>query len=149
LVLDTDLYGKKQGKYDWQSCTSLADKDGNFGTCDGPSFSCNPDNSHVYVRNQTDGLLYQSNLVQVTNQTACVDGYIHGWNHVCDQKKARDSHQDCPLTMPREVSTPILGSTEHVSNMTACLHGYARAWNHDCSPKKVKTEEIGIPFTLE
>jgi len=84
------LYGKKQGRYDWESCTTYADKDGNYPACDGLGFSCDPSNSHVFVRNQTTGLLDQSNSVIVTNQTACSDGYIHAWNHVCDQDKARN-----------------------------------------------------------
>jgi hypothetical protein len=25
----------------------------------------------------------------MTNTTACIDGYVHGWNHVCNQKQAK------------------------------------------------------------
>lgn len=111
----------------------LADKDGNYPACDGLGFSCDPSNSHVFVRNQTTGLLDQSNSVIVTNQTACSDGYIHAWNHVCDQDKARKFSLDCPLRMPRGVSTPILahGLTEADRYNSGYRHGVAYAGQHN------------------
>lgn len=39
----------------------------------------------------------------MTNNTACIDGYVHGWNHVCDPVKAKENDLNCPTTLQQEV----------------------------------------------
>jgi hypothetical protein len=53
----------------------------------------------------------------VTNQTACIDGYIHAWNHVCKQPQANDNGVLCPSTFELETANTVVG-TDHMYNGT-------------------------------
>jgi len=47
----------------------------------------------------------------MTNTTACIDGYVHAWNHVCNQKQAKDwpnNEVPCPTTFKREAINDTL-----------------------------------------
>ena len=43
----------------------------------------------------------------MTNKTACIDGYVHGWNHVCDKATAKDNEVLCPTTPEREIANEM------------------------------------------
>ncbi|MGB6533814.1 MAG: hypothetical protein WBF33_37505, partial [Candidatus Nitrosopolaris sp.] len=48
------------------------------------------------------------NSAPLSNQTACIDGYVNGWNHVCDHKIARSWPNNeiiCPMTFGRAYAT--------------------------------------------
>src|SRR5262249_54894329 len=93
------LYGKTQGKLDWKSCTTYADKNGDAPDCVGVDDSCHSP-LQVFVRNQTTGLLDglhpHLDYNTISNQTACHDGYEKAWSNVCDYKKAMEFSLDCP-----------------------------------------------------
>ncbi len=38
----------------------------------------------------------------MTNKTACIDGFIHAWNHMCDPVKAKHNGVDCPTTFQNQ-----------------------------------------------
>lgn len=59
----------------------------------------------TYVRNITSGYLTPVNLGHVSNQTACIDGYVNGWNKACSEngKIAREQHLNCPINFFVEV----------------------------------------------
>jgi hypothetical protein len=47
----------------------------------------------------------------MTNTTACIDGYVHAWNNVCNQKQAKDwpnNEVPCPTTFKREAINDTL-----------------------------------------
>jgi len=47
----------------------------------------------------------------MTNTTACINGYVHAWNHVCNQKQAKDWPHDevpCPTTFKSEAINDTL-----------------------------------------
>jgi hypothetical protein len=44
--------------------------------------------------------------------TACIDGYIHAWNRVCDPAQASkwpNNEVPCPTNMGRELQPPNMG----------------------------------------
>jgi len=79
-------YGYGQGKSEWGNCTDF-DAD----CSDGLDSDCHSPVTY-YAKNETSG--YQDIPIIhydiMTNTTACIDGYVHAWNHVCNQKHAKD-----------------------------------------------------------
>jgi hypothetical protein len=69
-------YGYKQAQVEWVNCTAPDDGCGTVTTdCFSPT----------------------------TNTTACIDGFVDGWNHVCDSVKAKENYVYCPTTFQKEV----------------------------------------------
>ena len=56
--------------------------------------------------------VHNSNENVMTNKTACVHGYISGWNDVCNQTQARswpNNEVTCPTTWKIETLTTVTG----------------------------------------
>jgi hypothetical protein len=70
-------YGYKEAQVEWDNCTAPDDGCGTVTTdCFSPT----------------------------TDKTACVDGFVDGWNHVCDPVKAKENVIPCPTTFQQEVT---------------------------------------------
>lgn len=98
-------YGYEYGKQEWSSCTYPADKYGNTEDCTpGGDIGSNDIVGSVY--NSTIGEHMQVSLGHVGNFTACMHGYIHAWNHVCDpiEAKKADLGYGCPTTMRDQIN---------------------------------------------
>jgi hypothetical protein len=77
-------FGFQHGKIEYGHCTYRGDQD---EYCAAGYNVCTEDTS-------------------VTNVTACVDGFVNGWNHICDPAQARtwpNNEVPCPTTVEREV----------------------------------------------
>jgi hypothetical protein len=78
-------YGYGQGKSEWVNCTDFdADCSDGLSDCHSPVTT--------YAKNSTSGYydIRTDHYDIMTNTTACIDGYVHAWNHVCNQKQAKD-----------------------------------------------------------
>jgi hypothetical protein len=99
-------YGYGQGKSEWTDCTNFdADCSDGLSDCQSPVTT--------YAKNSTSGYydIRTDHYDIVTNTTACIDGYVHAWNHVCNQKQARVWSNDgvpCPTTFKREAINDTL-----------------------------------------
>jgi hypothetical protein len=84
-------YGYEQGKGEWGDCQIFdADCSIALDDCHSPV-----DIAVKYAKPQIMGetvnnYFYVKRYDIVTNQTACIHGYIHAWNKVCDPVKAND-----------------------------------------------------------
>jgi hypothetical protein len=117
-------WGFIQGKSEWGSCS---DADGDCQTgltdCQSPSYT---------VYNYTTGY-YNAvpNSAPLSNHTACIDGYVNGWNHVCDHKIARSWPNNeiiCPMTFGRAAMNTTDGSSSgHPNEISTTWHVDARA----------------------
>ena len=117
-------WGFNQGKSEWSSCS---DADGDCQTgltdCQSPSYS---------VYNYTTGY-YNAvpNSAPLSNKTACIDGYVNGLNHVCDQTMARSWPNNeiiCPMTHGRALMNTTDGSSSgHPNEIPTTWHVDARA----------------------
>ena len=105
-------WGYKQGKSEYDNCLDF-DADCNTATddCQSPIYTS--------VKNETTG--YFNSVPRydaVTNQMACIHGYIHAWNHFCDPAKTRlwpNNELPCPTDIKHEPSTSVSNnSTWHV-----------------------------------
>jgi hypothetical protein len=89
-------HGYQEGKSEWHSCAST---DGE-GDCSTAHDSCV---NTVYYRDNITGqfdIPYHWEVAPgVDNVTACIHGYVHSWNKVCDLDKgnAREEKLTCPL----------------------------------------------------
>jgi hypothetical protein len=91
-------YGFQAGKSEWQSCAYTNGE----GDCTAAHDYCS-DWIRGSVYNATIGYDMQTYLGHVSNVTACVDGYVHAWNHVCDPVKAKKADtMPCPLVVGKE-----------------------------------------------
>lgn len=61
---------------------------------------------YATVHNITSGYYVPVPLGHVSNHTACVDGFINGYNHVCDPVKAKRTNVDCPSTAEDNQASP-------------------------------------------
>jgi hypothetical protein len=94
------LYGKKTGRWEWNDC-SYSGKDEQPSCYRADDMCQSP--TITDVRNETTGYLDSVFHYDVmTNKTACIDGYVHEWNHLCDPVTARKSSVDCPTTFVEE-----------------------------------------------
>jgi hypothetical protein len=80
--------GYVKGESNYTNCTFPEDKYGNIADCDKPSDACYNPLSHV---DSTYGVM--------TNKTACIDGFVNGWSHVC-QVGARDGASGDKVACP-------------------------------------------------
>jgi hypothetical protein len=125
-------WGFIQGKSEWSGCS---DADGNCATglndCQSLSYS---------VYNYTTGY-YNAvpNSAPLSNHTACIDGYVNGWNHVCDHKIARswpNIEIICPMTFGRAaMNDTIPGSSS------------STGWHYDARNIWQNTTDNGLPET--
>ena len=100
-------YGYKQGKYGWADCTDF-DADCSTGL-DHCNSAVQPVGSMLTPQSQK---VHNSNENVMTNKTACVHGYINGWNDVCNQTQARswpNNEVTCPTTWKIETLTTVTG----------------------------------------
>jgi hypothetical protein len=98
-------YGYQNGKDEWTNCTDFdADCNDGLSDCQSPVIT--------YDKNMTTG--YQDIEIKhyniMTNQTACIDGYVHAWNHVCKQPQAKDNSVHCPTTFADESNNDTLST---------------------------------------
>jgi hypothetical protein len=111
-------YGYEQGKGEWGDCLDFdADCSTALDDCHSPV-----DIAVKYAKPQIIGetvnnYYYVKRYDIVTNQTACIDGYIHAWNHVCKQPQANDNGVLCPTTFWLETADTAVG-TDHIYNGT-------------------------------
>ena len=67
----------------------------------------------------------------MTNATACIDGYVNGWNHVCNHAVAKswpDNEIICPMTFGRaSMNDTVPGSM----NATGNPHQILIPWHYD------------------
>ena len=108
-------YGYKQGKYGWVDCTDF-DADCSTGL-DHCNAAIQPVGSMLTPQSQKT---HNSDSDIMTNKTACVHGYVHGWNDVCNQTQARswpNNEVTCPTTWKIETLTTVTGH-KYVLNST-------------------------------
>lgn len=111
-------YGYKQGKYEWTDCTTPeADCSIALDDCHSPV-----DIAVKYAKPQIMGetvnnYYYVKRYDIVTNQTACIHGYINAWNKVCNQSAADDNGVLCPTTFALETANTAV-SHDYVYNGT-------------------------------
>ena len=86
------LYGESRGKIQYNNC--IAPDDG----CGIPDESCHSPISKS-VGDGTPRYHEVDHYDIMTNKTACVSGFLAGWNHICDPVKARQDVLYCPLTL--------------------------------------------------
>ena len=91
----------------WDDCTDF-DADCSTGL-DHCNASVQPFGSMLTPQSQK---VHNSNENVMTNKTACVHGYISGWNDVCNQTQARswpNNEVTCPTTWKIETLTTVTG----------------------------------------
>jgi hypothetical protein len=101
-------YGYGQGKSEWKDCI-ISDSECSDGLSD-----CKI--PVVTLAKNSQGFYDASKPINhydiVTNKTACIDGYVHGWNHLCNHKQAVKAWSDdgvpCPTTFRREAINDTL-----------------------------------------
>lgn len=82
-------FGFQQGKTQYSQCTYRGDED---EPCDSGYSSCTG--------------TWNNAITIVTNVTACIDGYIHAWNHVCNPAQTKtwpNNEVPCPTDTKREL----------------------------------------------
>jgi hypothetical protein len=84
-------WGYRQGKLEYSNCTSI---DNGCGTADTSCFSPIHIATGVGTTHYRDTPHYEI----MTNKTACMNGYIHAWNHICDPIKSKNRGLNCPIT---------------------------------------------------
>ena len=87
--------GYKEGQVEWVKCTT---DDDDCGTATESCFS--PISISVGI-----GTVHYHDIEHydiMTNKTACIDGFIHAWNHMCDPVKAKHNGVDCPTTFQNQ-----------------------------------------------
>jgi hypothetical protein len=77
-------WGYKEAQIEYRDCL-----DGNAVDCGITTYSCfSPISTSV-----GDGTTKYHEIEHydiMTNKTACMDGYIHSWNHICDPAKTNE-----------------------------------------------------------
>ncbi|MGC2572829.1 MAG: hypothetical protein WA364_15065 [Candidatus Nitrosopolaris sp.] len=99
-------FGYQQGKLNWSGCTDPGDKYGNTKSCVPAGDVC----SQPIIGAQYDSAVgYDMQVVvgHIDNATACMHGYIHAWNHVCDLAALEkvESGYHCPTDMKEQTTT--------------------------------------------
>lgn len=93
-----------------------------------------------------DGYTY-ANSAPLSNQTACIDGYVNGWDHVCDHKIARSWPNNeiiCPMTFGRaSMNDTIPGSDTPNGNP----HQIRGPWHYDARVVWQNTTNNGLPMS--
>jgi len=117
-------WGFKNGKSEWVDCSD-ADGDCQTGLADCAAI-------YYSVYNYTTGYYSQvPNTAPVYNQTACIDGWVNGWNHVCNQTMAKSWPNNeiiCPITHGRALMNTTDGSSSgHPHEIPTTWHVDARA----------------------
>jgi hypothetical protein len=113
-------YGYSHAKSQYE-CNSTPD-----ASCMGGGELCSSEIT-AYVHNITSGYYVPEDLGHVSNQTACIDGYVNGWNKACSEngKIAREQHLDCPTDFFVEVHG-------FVANYDAGVrHLFVQYWTHN------------------
>jgi hypothetical protein len=101
-------YGFEQGKAEWGNCMGFgADCHDALTDCQSPV---------TYYKNETTE---HKDIPIMTNTTACIDGYIHAWNHICKQPQAKDNNVHCPTTFKYELINDTLPTSPNNSNLPA------------------------------
>jgi hypothetical protein len=105
-------YGFEQGTAEWGNCMG-------FGSdCHDALTDCQSPVTY-YVKNETsrhqDIPIIHYDIM--TNKTACIDGYIHAWNHICKQPQAKDNSVHCPTTFKYESINDTLRTSPNNSNL--------------------------------
>ncbi len=106
-------FGLKYGKEEWQCTADL-------------SGDCTPVNGQGSCTNTWNGAA----MGAVTNIMACLDGYVHAWNKVCDPTNFVVTHNPtiiiCPTTRVFESAGNGWGAADYVhgTNKTMQIVGY-------------------------
>jgi hypothetical protein len=87
------------------------DESGEYSSCMTPDADCSvgadicSNEVTADVHNITGGYYRSIDLGHVSNQTACIDGFVNGWNKMCDPVKAMraENPQRCPTNFYNEL----------------------------------------------
>jgi hypothetical protein len=132
------MYGHKQGKFEWENCTT-PEADCNIGLDDCP---IGPKLFYVNAVPHVVGV--------VTNVTACVNGYIDGWNKVCNQSAASEYTVLCPTTWRIETADTAV-SHDYVLNGTTgkAIKSLPITWSIDKQALIQNGYDIGYRFGVD
>jgi hypothetical protein len=125
-------YGYKQGKSEWTDCTTPeADCSIALDDCHSPV-----DVVVKYAKPQIMGetvnnFHYVKRYDIVTNETACIHGYMHAWNHICDPDKANDNGVLCPTTFVLETANTTVGKDPVYNGTTNKPTNQTITWSID------------------
>jgi hypothetical protein len=105
----------------------------------------------VSVHNITSGYFPSVDLGHVSNQTACIDGYVNGWNKACMEngKIAREQHLTCPTDFMNEVDKGLVNSYD-----AGVRHLFVTYWEtHKPSAYQIKqgfwSDDVLLPALMD